>query len=138
MTNLRRRPGAAAWVVALVCAGGCTAGGATTGTVTGEVTLDGQPLKAGLIKFVPADGLTPTADATIADGKFTAKVPVGQKRVEISASKVVGKQKMYDTPDSPVVEQTAELLPSRYNVRSELTITVKAGTQTERFELQSK
>jgi hypothetical protein len=111
---------------------------ATTGTVTGEVTLDGQPLKQGLIRFVPVDGKTPTADAAVTDGKFIATVPPGEKRVEISAAKVVRKIKMYDTPDSPVVDETAELLPARYNVRSELTMTVQKGTQEKRFELKSK
>jgi hypothetical protein len=53
--------------------------------VTGTVTLDGRPLESGLIRFVPTDGQTATADATIANGQFTATVPVGEKRVSISA-----------------------------------------------------
>src|SRR5437763_2737138 len=108
-------------------AGGCSSEPAKA-SVTGEVTLDGQPLKQGLIRFVPADGKGPTADAPIADGRFTARVPPGEKRVQVSAPKVTGRIKMYDTPDSPVVEQTAELLPDRYNVRTELTWTLTAGT----------
>ncbi len=42
------------------------------GTVAGTVTLDGAPLKAGMIRFVPADGGTATADAPISEGKFSA------------------------------------------------------------------
>ena len=68
----------------------------------------------------------------------TATVPPGEKRVEISAAKVVRKIKMYDTPDSPVVDETAELLPARYNVHSELTMTVQKGAQEKRFDLKSK
>jgi hypothetical protein len=117
---------------------GCSSDEVAKGTVTGEVTLDGQPLKTGLIRFVPADGKTPTADATISDGKFTAVVPLGEKKVEISAPKVVGKLKMYDTPDSPVVEQTAEMIPQQYNVRSTLTLTVQKGSQEKKFELKSR
>jgi hypothetical protein len=114
---------------------GCSAD-AKHGTVTGSLTLDGQPVKTGVIRFVPADGLTATADAVIADGKFTANVPPGEKRVEISAPKVVGKRRMM--PESPEVEITEELLPARYNVKTELTLTVTAGNQSKDFELKSK
>jgi hypothetical protein len=116
---------------------GCTGGGGR-GTVSGEVQLDGQPLKQGIIRFVPADGQSQTADAAITDGKFTAQVPVGEKVVEITAPKVVGKHKAYDAPDSPEVEDVAELLPARYNARSELRMTVAKGKQEKVFELQSK
>jgi len=122
----------------LITFAGCTGSEANTGTVTGEVTLDGQPLKTGLIRFVPADGKTPTADTTITDGKFTAVVPLGEKKVEISAPKVVGKLKMYDTPDSPVVDQVKDIIPPQYNVRSTLTLTVQKGTQEKKFELKSR
>jgi hypothetical protein len=125
-------------LVCLVASAGCKGSEATTGTVTGEVTLDGQPLKTGLIRFVPADGKTPTADATITDGKFTAVVPLGEKKVEISAPKVVGKTKMYDTPDSPVVDEVADIIPKQYNVRTTLTLTVQKGTQEKKFELKSR
>jgi hypothetical protein len=117
---------------------GCSSDEVAKGTVTGEVTLDGQPLKTGLIRFVPADGKTPTADATITDGKFSAVVPLGEKKVEINAPKVVGKLKMYDTPDSPVVEQTKDMIPQQYNVRSTLTLTVQKGSQEKKFELKSR
>src|SRR5262245_22811185 len=109
MSDLRRSLAAVVLAAGLVA--GCTPSGAKSGTVTGLVTLDGQPLKSGLIRFVPTDGKTPTADAPITDGRYSALVPLGEKRVEISSGKVVGKTKMYDTPDSPVVEQTVELLP---------------------------
>jgi hypothetical protein len=118
---------------------GCSAN-STTGTVTGTVTLDGEPLKTGNIRFDPADGRTSTSDAIIKDGKFTAKVPPGDKRVSISSPKVVGKKKMYDTPESPVIDLTDEILPKRYNANSELKLTVKAGKQDPEptFDLKSK
>jgi len=126
------------FAVLIVVSVGCSSEDAAKGTVTGEVTLDGQPLKTGLIRFVPADGKTPTADATITDGKFTAVVPLGEKKVEISSPKVVGKIKMYDTPDSPVVDQTKDIIPQQYNVRTTLTLTVQKGTQEKKFELASR
>ena len=116
---------------------GCSAD-AKQGTVSGTVTLDGQPLKSGTIRFDAADGLAAAADASITDGKYSAKLQPGDKRVAITSPKVIGKKKMYDTPDSPVVDVTEELLPKRYNAQSELTLTVKLGDQDAPFELKSK
>ena len=109
------------------------------GRVSGRVTLDGQPLKTGLIRFVPADGRSATADGPITDGNYAVMVPPGDKRVVITAPKVVGKKKMYDSPDSPVVDIVEELLPARYNVQSELKLTVNSGSQeAPAFELKNK
>ena len=44
--------------------GGC-GGDSTHGLLEGSVTLDDAPLKAGIIRFEPTDGRSPTADATI-------------------------------------------------------------------------
>ncbi len=107
------------------------------GTLTGTVTLDGQPLASGLIRFVPADGRTASADATIETGKFTVVVPVGEKTVWISAPKVVGKRKTYNSPDSPTIDVVQELLPARYNSQSTLKCTVGPGSQQPTFELTS-
>ena len=50
---------------------GCSADSGL-GTLTGTVTLDGEPLKSGVIRFAPTDGHTATADAVIQDGKIRA------------------------------------------------------------------
>jgi hypothetical protein len=124
-------------IASCIAVGGCSVD-SQNGTLNGTVTLDGEPLKAGIIHFVPADGRTASADANITDGKFTAKVPVGEKKVSISAPKIVGKRKMYETPDSPTVDVVEELLPAQYNRQSTLTLTVKAGEQQPAFDLKSK
>jgi hypothetical protein len=115
--------------------GGCSQG-AQQGAVSGTVTLDGQPVKAGTIRFVPADGQTATGDAIITEGAYSAAVPPGEKRVEINAPKVIGKRRMM--PESPEIDIVEELLPAKYNLKSELTLTVSAGSQTKDFELHSK
>jgi hypothetical protein len=125
------------YVLLAAIALGC-AGGSSTGTVRGTVTLDGQPLKEGTVKFVPADTKAPPVTAVVKDGQFTLTAPVGVSRVEFSVAKVVGKIKMYDTPDSPTVDQTKELLPEKFNVKSELKSTVKDGSQDETYTLTSK
>lgn len=109
----------------------------THGTIQGTVTLDGTPLNEGVVRFVPVDGATQTASANVVAGEFNALVPVGKMRVELSAPKVIGRQKMYNTADSPEVDVVSELLPARYNVRSELTLEVVAGTQPYVLELTS-
>jgi hypothetical protein len=108
-------------------------------TVSGTVTLDGQPLKSGTIRFDAVDNRTAAADASITDGEFSIKVPPGDKRISITSPKVIGKKKMYDTPDSPVYDVTEESLPKRYNAQSELKLTVTAGQQeAPPFDLKSK
>jgi hypothetical protein len=128
------------WLIAVgavsIVFAGCSADSGK-GTVSGTVTLDGQPLKSGLIRFVPADGQTPTAEATITDGEFSAEVPVGEKQVSISAPKVVGKRPAYQAPNSPMIDIVEELLPARYNMTSELKLNVTGGRQTEDFKLES-
>jgi hypothetical protein len=124
-------------VLATSALAGCS-NEAPKGVVKGEVTLDGQPLKTGLITFAPLDGKSQTADATIADGKFSAEVPLGEMRVEIKSPRVIGKRKMYDTPDSPTVDDVAEAIPAQYNVNSKLKVTVVKGTVEPKFPLTSR
>lgn len=107
-------------------------------TIKGTVTLDGQPLVSGRILFVAVDQGSPSAEAAITAGQFEALVPPGDKRVEIRAPKVTGKKKMYDTPDSPTVDTVVELLPAKYNVNSELKMTVDGTAQEQNFDLKSK
>lgn len=110
----------------------------TDGSIKGTVTLDGQPLATGQILFVSIDQNAQPAQAEITAGQFEALVPPGEKRVEIRAPKVTGKKKMYDTPDSPTVDTVVELLPAKYNVNSELKLTVDGSEQEQKFDLQSK
>ena len=125
---------AAAW------AAGCSSG-LPYGDVQGEVTLDNQPLSEGIVRFVPVDGKTPTASALIEGGKFSERVPIGRHRVEISSPRLPkgltsSKQMKRGTVDEGSALE--ELLPERYNVRSELKAEVNKGTNEVRFDLKSK
>lgn len=111
--------------------------GQKTGTVSGKVTLDGEPLEEGGIAFDPKDGVGPSSGATIKDGYYSAAIPLGEKRVKITASKMVGETKTYDTPDSPTRPVFKELVPPKYNIDSTLTITVKEGSNDGAFNLES-
>ena len=122
-------------LAALVALAGCAAD--TTAEVAGTVTLDGKPLETGAVQFSPVDGQSPTAGAVIKDGSFASRVPVGEMKVTFTAPKVVGKKKLYNTPTSPEAPVTEELLPDRYNTKSQLKTQVKPGRNPVVFELTS-
>ncbi len=107
------------------------------GTVNGSVTVDGEPAKVGAVSFFAVDGRAPTAGAPIADGKFSAQVTPGVCMVQIRVSKVVGKKKIYDTPDSPVREVWAEVLrPIQRQYRTPARS--KSGTNEPEYTLRTK
>jgi hypothetical protein len=115
---------------------GC--GGQPKAKVSGTVTLDGQPIENGTIMFYPKSGKGQSAGGAITNGKYNVEASVGEMSVAISASKVVGKQKMYDTPDSPVLDKVVEMLPAQYNTLTKLTATLKPGTNDNvNFDLTS-
>lgn len=122
-------------VAALLLLAGCAPD--TTAEVSGTVTFDGQPLETGAVQFSPVDGQSPTAGAVIKDGWFTSRVPVGEMKVTFTAPKVVGKKKLYNSPTSPEAPITEELLPEKYNAKSELKTQVKPGRNPVVFELTS-
>jgi hypothetical protein len=132
MICLRTCAGAALLMVAVLA--GCSGEGAK-GIVEGTVTFNSQPLEQGIIRFVPVDGTSQPADGPITSGKFSVPVPVGDVRVEITSPKVVGKMKMYDTPDSPTVDRIEEAIPPKYNVQSDLKMTVQKGKNEKPFDL---
>jgi len=115
---------------------GC--GGPAVSTVTGTVTVDGQPLKEGLIRFEPTGPNARPTDVPILDGKYTVTLLPGEAKVSIRANKVVGKTKMYDTPDSPTVDKTVELIDAEFNDNSTLRLTVTSGPQTKDWEVKKR
>lgn len=108
-------------------------------TITGTVSVDGKPADSGSISFVPVDGMAQTAGAPIEPGgKFTSQIPVGESKVEIRIPKVVGKKKLYDTPDSPEQEMMEEVLPAKYNENTELRFNAVRGKNEKNFEVSAK
>ena len=118
---------------------GCSDGPAY-GDVTGEVTLDDAPLREGVVRFVPVDGNTPTASALIENGEFQTPVPAGKHRVEISSPKLPkGINSSKEMKRGTVDEGAAleDLIPQRYNTKSELTAEVKKGANKVSYHLKS-
>lgn len=107
--------------------------------VEGGVTFDGAPVTRGMISLESPDGKGTSSGSNVENGKYRiADVQPGPKVVRISAVKVVGKEKAYETPDSPEVEITAELLPKKYNDATELKLDVAAPKTTHDFKLEAK
>jgi hypothetical protein len=105
--------------------------------VEGTVTYDGQPLKAGTIAFMPADGKGRKGGGTILDGKYHVLVNEGLKAgsylVEIRWAKPTGKKFKSETGE--VLEVTEEGLPAKYNDKSELKAELKPGKNPVNFDL---
>jgi len=128
----------AVWLLAAALLGGCGRAEPAKGFVSGVVTLDGKPLERGSVLFVSADNTLPSSSGEIKDGAYRAEVYVGPMNVQVLSPRVVGKRKLYDTPDSPVRDVTEESIPAKYNTHTELTYEVKPGEQEKNFVLTSK
>ncbi|MBX3432241.1 MAG: hypothetical protein KF847_02720 [Pirellulales bacterium] len=96
----RRRRALILGCVAAFAVVGCGDGRPERVRVAGTVTIDGQPLTHGNIKFVPA-GARPSAGKLDATGRFTMTcfdgddgVVRGRHRVAISASKILSESKI--------------------------------------------
>ena len=113
---------------------GCNPG-PPQGTVTGNVTLDGQPVEGGIIRFVPADGNSQPADSPITGGAYSVTMQTGEKKVEIYWAPSSGKAA--DTA-SQGAEPIVQRIPAKYNAQTTLTYEIVKGKQTKDFALASK
>ncbi|MDR1382861.1 MAG: hypothetical protein LBJ67_03295 [Planctomycetaceae bacterium] len=131
----------AVWLMlSLVFAIGCAPKSVNTVKVTGTITIDGKPLEQGGIKFSSVNNDTTASGGTITNGTYAAEVPPGKKKVLIIGVKVVGREKLYDTPDSPTREKLETVTPTAYN-KKELTpleADITGETKDLNFELSSK
>ncbi len=96
--------------------------------VSGTVTLDGEPLKSGSIRFSsPEDAsLGISSGGDVVDGNYEFMAIPGKKSVKISCMKEVKKHVFQN------------LIPPKYNLKSTLTAEVIEETQQIDFKLKSK
>ncbi len=126
--------------VLLMAAGGCggAADGVRRGAVEGTVSLDGEPLPDGVIRFTPTGDTTgPMVEARIQGGRFSLTAAagpcVGTQQVEILSFRKTGKKVVNEGVES---EEIVQVVPERYNTASELTATIASGANAlPAFEL---
>lgn len=112
-------------------------------SIQGTVTVDGQPLPAGSIRFIPTKGVDgPSAGAEIVDGKFAVPKETGTFsgtfQVQVTARRPA--QTLTRNPESGQMERGFEqYIPAKYNRQTELTAEVKPGEDnTFTFELSTR
>ena len=128
-------------MVLLVC--GCSGDGLELVAVKGQVSYQGEPLEKAEIRFVPAAGTkAPGRSAMVRDGKYEASgrgaLAVGTYRVEISAYRGGSGDGPPNLDRNSNVKPREQFLPAKYNVNTELQITVEPGSGgriTRDFEL---
>lgn len=117
---------------------GCGPSGPEIARVQGVVTMDGKPLPAAVIMFVPEHG-RPSASETDDNGKYVLEFSAGRKgaipgknRVEINTARLAYEK---DGKQYPAVKES---VPAIYNRNTELEFNVEPGkTNTANFDLKS-
>jgi len=119
---------------------GC--GSDSTATVTGTVTLDGAPVKAGMIVFIAADGIPRHGDIQ-PDGSFRVdNVPVGDAIVVINPPPVEDPNRhmrIKEQKDAPPATPPAPPFPTKYweMSTSDLRCPVKPGSNVYEAAMKS-
>ncbi len=131
-------------VLFVLAISGCGIGGKPTGTVTGTVTYKNEPVTAGMVTFITADGQSATAPIG-ADGSYDASgVPLGSVKVTVTtpsagptAEQAAKNPLMTKKGFVPKGEKTVSI-PKKYSVpaTSGLGLTVSEGSQT--FDINLK
>ena len=119
-----------------LCLAGCS--GNTLVDVTGEVTLDQKPVGHGIISFWPANGLGPTAQAIINQGKYKVAVAEGPKKVSVEALEESGK--VYPSgPTGPAVPVHKMVSPEYYRdpAKTDLRCEISPTSNAHNFRLKS-
>jgi hypothetical protein len=116
-------------VLCLIPSSACNKQGPARITISGAVTLDGVPLKAGGVAFLPVDPALGAAGGEVVDGSFTVTVFKGPHRVEVNALTV----KPDNNEGVPI-----NTIPRRYNGQTTLTFDVQSAKDQPRFDLVSE
>jgi hypothetical protein len=120
----------------MVIAGGCGRSGPERAVLTGTVTYQGEPVKEGLIRFIPIKGTEgPSWGAHIIDGRYNAYgkggVPVGTQKVEIIAYRDRNVKRAAPPTDDMLADAQSpreQYIPQKYNAKTELEITIPPGS----------
>jgi hypothetical protein len=110
--------------------------------VQGEVKYDGELVDEGGIAFIPDGGAGDSqtrATGEIVDGHYTLdskRGPYpGHYRVEIYWNKKTGRQ-IGNRDKTAFKDERKQVIPVKYNQRSELKVEIKPGSNTHNFDLK--
>jgi hypothetical protein len=124
-------------LIPILILSGC--GGGTQ--IEGSVTLDGKPVEDGTIAFSLVGGKDATVGGPVKNGKYSLessrKLTPGTYRVEINWLEPTGKKVENKSDKGTEVEERKQLIPMKYNLKSELTTEIKSGSNSANFELKS-
>jgi hypothetical protein len=118
------------WAAGLVLAAVAGCGGSTA-SVSGVVTLDGKALEGASVSFTPAGGdpnkVGGSYGKTDAQGRYRLKTVVGDAN-----GAVIGKHKVTislykENEKNPDGAGGKEIVPAKYNVKTDLTYDVPSG-----------
>jgi hypothetical protein len=116
---------------------GCGGKGSSVG---GAVTFDGAPVDGGTITFVPEGGTESPRGAQIVGGKYVLKsengLAPGKYKVEIVWNKKTGKTIPNPNDPGTTLDETKQIIPTKYNSKTELTAEIKSGSNSFDFDLK--
>ena len=122
-------------VTLVVCVAGC-GGGLERIPISGEVTFNGQPIEQGQIRFMPKKGTEmPATVAKVTNGKYDTSasggVPVGEYDIWFYAYDT-----RYPEASGPGAPGRPQLLPPKFNTRSEYEIAFESGQGAVKRDFQ--
>lgn len=109
--------------------------------IAGDVTFEGKPIENGTITFLDATAAdtsqAPRVTGTIASGRYTLLATPGEKIVAIEAyeNRPDPAAPLDSYPGSGPPDQRVQIVPERYNVKSELHYTVADPDRAINFDL---
>ena len=107
--------------------------------VKGNVKFDGNLVESGSIRFVAVDNSSPAVGSVIVNGLYSARVPIGEMKVSVTATKVIGKKALYDKSDGPFMDVRESISPEKYSdEKSILRYNVTRGANQKDWDLSSK
>jgi len=131
-------------LIVLIGLAGCGGPSNTGCVVSGRVTLNGEPLPHGLIRFMPKQqsaGLqTVSASAEISEGAFSvpasSKLSKGSYQVAITAEKKTGRKISAEEGSTELADEFRQYLPLKYNSRTTLSAEITGDTDDLEFALE--
>ena len=141
---MNRMKAAAAVAAAALClfVSGCSSGG----SVSGPVTLDGNPLKVGVVTFHPVAGGAAAIGPIDSSGSYELQIgndksiPPGDYLVTVDAAENTSSEAPVEKGPPRPPPPPKRITPDKYANKNttDLKVTVKAGSNKIPLELKSK